>query len=251
MEDAGGKVVFLASANATVEDNYLLMRLAEATGNAAPVFLSHVDEGSGDGWLVTDDKAPNAAGCSALGLETVDAAGLKALVQKAVVVYIRVQRIPVGNGLAEDLAETAVVLHYYRTTNHVLPHARVALPAAMAVETAGTMVNVDGIAQRLRPAKAIRSINRSLVMEMGKSRPDRHGTPFDRWFNESHRIDCRPSWDLLQDIAEKAGHDLRFKSPKAIMAEIVDRIPAFESATYDAMGLQGKRLSVGVSTDAS
>jgi NADH-quinone oxidoreductase subunit G len=252
LAEAKGKVLFIASAHATVEDNYLLMRLAEATGNATPVFLSHVAEGSGDGWLVTDDKAPNAAGCQALGLQTVDGAQLKRLVAEAAVVYL-LEDDPIAAGAlaVEDLSGKVVILHYHRTTNHVLPHARVALPAAMVVETAGTMVNVDGIAQRLRPAKAIRSINRSLVMEMGKSRPDRHGTPFDRWYNESNTIDCRPSWDLLQDVAEKVGHDLRFKSPKAIMQEIADKIPALKDATYDAMGLQGTRLAADVSTDAS
>ncbi|HUF11216.1 MAG TPA: 2Fe-2S iron-sulfur cluster-binding protein [Rhodothermales bacterium] len=251
-ETGKGKLLFLGSAHATVEDNYLLMRLAELTGNAAPVFLSHVVEGSGDGQLVTDDKAPNAAGCRALGMAEVSPAELKSHVAKADVVYV-LEDDPVAAGAisTDDLAGKAVVLHYHRTTNHLLTHARVALPAAMAVETVGTMVNVDGIAQRLRPAKAIRSVNRSLVMEMGTSRPDRHGTPFDRWYNESHKIDCRPSWDLLQEIAEKAGLDLRFKSPSAIMNDIAGKVAAFDSVTYDTMGFGGARLTTDVSTGAS
>ncbi len=247
-----GKVLFLGSAHATVEDNYLLVRLAEATGNAKPVFLSHVEEGSGDDWLVTDDKAPNAAGCRALGMDSIDAKGLRERVAEADVVYI-LEDDPVGAGglSVEDLQGKTVVLHYYSTTNHTLPHARVALPAAMAVETVGTMVNVDGVAQRLRPAKAIRSINRSLVMEMGKSRPDRHGTPFDRWYNEDHMIDCKPSWDVLQDVAAKAGHDLRFKSPSTIMDDVAAHHAAFSGVSYESMDLTGVKLGESVSTDAA
>lgn len=253
ISDAGkGKVLFVGSANATVEDNYLLMRLAAATGNAVPVFLSHAVPGSGDGWLVSDDKAPNAAGCLALGLASVSGSELKAMVAAAEVVYV-LEDDPVAPGAvaAGDFASKSVVLHYYHATNHLLPHARVALPSAMAVETVGTLVNVDGIAQRLRPAKAIRSINRSLVMEMGKSRPDRHGTPFDKWHDESNTVDCRPSWDLLQDVADAAGHPMRFKSPAAIMDEIAERIPAFAGVTHKGMGLQGVHLQVAVSADGS
>ena len=253
LSDAGkGKILFLGSAHATVEDNYLLSRLAEATGNAAPVFISHERDGSGDGWLVTDDRAPNTAGCLALGMEVIDSSILKSRLEESDVLYI-MEDDPISAGLlsAADLEGKTIILHYHRTTNHVLPHAKVALPAAMSAETVGTLVSSDGIAQRLRPAKAIRSVNRSLVMEMGRSRPDRHGTPFDKWHDESNTIDCRPSWDLLQDIAGSVGLELRFKSPAAIMNEINERVSAFGAVTYEAMGLQGVALADGVSTEAS
>ena len=238
------KILFVGSAHATVEDNYLLKRLAAELGASAPVFVSHVREGSGDGWLVTDDPAPNAAGCRLLGLEEISASALAGRIGTAELVYVMEEDpIALDEAVGKQLETGSVILHYYNTTNHTLPHAKVAFPAAMAVETVGTMVNVDGIAQRLRPAKAIKTINRSLVMEMGQSRPDKHGTPFDRWHNEANTIDCKPSWDVLMDIAEAAGlTGLRFKSPSAVLAAVSDNESAFSDASYEAMGLTGVKI---------
>ncbi len=236
-------ILFVGSAHATVEDNYLLKRLAAELGAARPVFLAHVEEGSGDQWLVSDDRAPNANGCRLLGLEEVSGEQLRERVAEAALLYVMEEDLIAHGRLTPgDLDAKSVILHYHSMTSHTLPHARVALPAAMAVETVGTMVNTDGIAQRLRPAKAIKSINRSLVMEMGQSRPDKHGTPFDHWHKESNTIDCHPSWDLLQEVALAAGYDLKFKSPSAILVEVASSISSFSGLTYDAMGLTGQRL---------
>ncbi len=246
LKQAGKEVLFLGSAYATVEDNYLLVRLAEALGADAPVYIPHVEPGAGDGWLRTDDRAPNASGCQRLGIQPVDEALVRArLAEGAVKAVYVLEDDPVAAGLftAEQLRDVPVVLHYYNTTNQTLPAADVALPAAMVVETVGTYVNVDGHAQRVRPAKAIRGINRTLMMEMGKSRQDFHGTPFDRWHNESHRVDCKPSWESLPLVAAQLGAELRYKGPKQIMEELAARNPAFAGATYDAMGLRGVRLA--------
>ena len=94
----------------------------------------------------------------------------------------------------------------------------------------------------MRPAKAIRDVNRTLVMEMDKGRPDKHGTPFDRWYHEEHQVNCRPSWVSLPAVAQRLGHAMPYKGPKYIMAELERSNPAFSGATYDAMGLEGVRL---------
>jgi NADH-quinone oxidoreductase subunit G len=114
----------------------------------------------------------------------------------------------------------------------------------MVVETVGTFVNQDGRAQRVRPAKAIQGVNRTLMMEMGKSREDQHGTPFDRWHNEANRVDCKPGWTSLPALAERLGHReaLDFKSPTRIMAHVAESHAAFAGATYEAMGLRGVQL---------
>ncbi len=243
---SGSEILFLGSAYATVEDNYLLQRLAEAVGAAVAGFIPHETPGAGDGWLVTDDKTPNAEGCRRLGLEPVDAAALRERMRTGAfkVLYV-LEDDPVASGLfaASDLDGVQVVLHPYHTTNQTLPYADVSLPAAMVVETVGTYVNLDGHAQRVRPAKTIRGVNRTLMMEMGQSRQDRHGTPFDRWHNESHQIDCKPGWETLPLVADLLGHDLKHRGPKFIMQEIAEAHPAFEGATYAAMGLLGVRLS--------
>jgi NADH-quinone oxidoreductase subunit G len=242
----GSQMLFIGSAHAPVEDNYLLTRLAKALGAPAPVFIPHVEPGTGDDWLITDDKTPNAQGCRRLGIEPIDEALVQSRIRSGEIklVYI-LQDDPVAAGVftAEDLQGPGVILHHENTTNQTLPMADVTLPAAMVVETIGTYVNEDGHAQRVRPAKSIQGINRSLMMEMGKSRQDRHGTPFDRWYNEENQINCKPGWESLPAVASLLGHVFEYKGPKQIMADVAEKVPAFEGATYDAMSLQGVRLS--------
>ena len=243
---APSEILFLGSAYATVEDNYLLKQLADALGADTPQYIPHIEPGAGDDWLITDDKTPNAEGCERLGLLPVDDELVRAQVQKGEIKLIYVlEDDPVGSGVfsAEALADVTVILHHYNTTNETLPVANVALPAAMVVETVGTFVNHEGRAQRVRPAKEIKGVNRTLMMEMGKSRQDEHGTPFDRWHNEEHRVNCKPSWQILPQISQRVGHDMDYpKGPKSIMDEIQSTLPAFEGATHDAMGLKGVQL---------
>jgi NADH-quinone oxidoreductase subunit G len=240
------EILFLGSAHATVEDNYLLTQLADAMGADAPRYIPHVEPGAGDGWLITDDKTPNAQGCERLGIRAIDEQMIQSKMDAGEIKLVYVlEDDPVAAGLftEEQLKGVHVVLHYYNTTNRTLPVADVALPAAMVVETVGTYVNQDGRAQRVRPAKEIRGINRTLMMEMGKTRQDTHGTPFDKWYNEEHRVNCKPSWELLPEIAERVGHPMAYaKGPKQVMEHAQSTIDAFKGATYDAMGLKGVQL---------
>ena len=241
----GSRVLFLGSAWATVEDNYLLTKLAEHVGAPAPMYLPHSEAGHGDEWLRTDDRTPNTQGCERLGVRHGVIGELKAKLNSGEydVVYI-MEDDPVATGMCtvDELKNVKVVLHYYNATNQTLAAADVALPAAMAVETVGTYVNMDGHAQRLRPAKAIAGVNRTLSMEIGKCRADRHGTPFDRWYNESNLVNCQPGWVSLPEIASGLGLELSYKGPRQIMDEVSDSNPAFKGATYSAMGELGVRL---------
>lgn len=242
----GSEILFLGSAYATVEDNYLLTRLAKSLGATPPTYIPHIVPGAGDGWLITDDKTPNANGCRRLGIYPVDEEVVRARLRNGEIkaVYV-LEDDPVASGLftVDDLKDVPVILHHYHATNQTLAVADVAMPAAMVVETVGTYVNEDGHAQRVRPCKEIRSVNRTLIMEMGKSRQDRHGTPFDRWYNESHKVDCLPGWEILPEVAARLGLEMKYRGPKYIMQEIAEVEPGFEGATYEAMGLMGYRLA--------
>ena len=241
----GTQIAFLGSAYATVEDNYLLRQLALRLKARVPRYIPHVEPGTGDGWLVTDDKTPNAQGCERLGILPVEVEELRRGVREGriKVLYI-LEDDPVAAGVftPDDLRDVTVILHHYHSTNQTLAVADVALPAAMVVETIGTYVNEDGIAQRVRPAKAIQGWNRTLMMEMGKSRLDWHGTPFDRWYNEENMVNCRTGWEAIPAIAQRLGITMRYQGPRHIMREIAEREPAFRGATYEAMGLLGYKL---------
>ncbi len=240
------EILFVGSPHAPVEDNYLLVKLAEALAAAAPVYIPRVTPGRSDGWLITDDRTPNAQGCERLGIQPADESLIQARLKSGEIklVYVLADD-PVGAGLvdSEDVSGVSVILHPFNTTNATLPEADVVLSAATIVETVGTFVNIDGHAQRVRPAKAIRGVNRTLSMEMGQSRADRHGTPFDRWHNESNLVSCQPGWVSVPEVARRCGVEMSYRGPKQVMDEVASGIAAFEGATYEVMGLQGVRLA--------
>ena len=239
IKSAGQKTVFLGSSHATVEDNYLLIKLAEAVGGQVAGFLPHIIPGHGDDWLRTDDRAPNSEGCRRLGMEPITVEALAELISEAELLYV-LEDDPVAAGLSVE--NLPVVLHYYNTTNQTVPFAEVALPAAMVVETIGTYVNSEGRAQCVVPAKAVRGMSRTLMMKMGLSRADRHGTPFDRWHNESHYINCKPSWEIIPAVAKAAGETLSFPGPRQVMDQVTSEITTFVGATHKAMGSTGVQL---------
>ena len=245
VREAGAETPFVGSPFATVEDNAMLMRLAAAVGAETPVFLPRVEAGSGDGRLISDDRAPNAQGCERLGLRSVSADEIAAAVGSASLVYV-LQDDLVAAGVMEldALGATPLIVHPTHTTNRMLPGASVSLPIAMSVETIGTYVNEAGRAQALRPAKMIAAMNRSLMMALGtdQGRPDRVGTPFDRWHDEDNKVDCLPGWVSVPQVAKAVGHDLAVRSPGRFMAEIASQTPALAGATYDAMALLGVAL---------
>ncbi|MCY3615211.1 MAG: 2Fe-2S iron-sulfur cluster-binding protein [Bacteroidetes bacterium] len=245
LRNTGKETLFLASARATVEDNWMLMQLAEAVGGQVAGYIPHIEQGHGDGWLRTDDRTPNSQGCERLGLRPVDMEVWGARLNAGEVQGLYVlEDDPVTAGLcsAQALENVQVILHYYNTTNQTLPAANVALPAATVAETIGTYVNEAGRAQRVVPAKVIKGVNRTLMMQMGLSRADQHGTPFDRWHNESHYVDCKPSWEIIPLIARNLDVEIAAQSPKKIMQHISASNPAFAGATYKAMGLSGVTL---------
>ena len=246
LRNIGKETLFLASAHATVEDNWMLMQLAEAVGGQVAGYIPHIEPGHGDGWLRTDDRAPNSQGCARLGLQPIDMKLWGARLEAGEVQGLYVlEDDPVATGLcsSQALDNVQVILHYYNTTNQTLPSANVALPAATVAETIGTFVNEAGYAQRVVPAKVIKGVNRTLMMQMGLSRADQHGTPFDRWHNESHYVDCKPSWEIIPLVARNLGVEIAAQSPKKVMQQISASIPAFTGATYKAMGLSGVALS--------
>jgi len=244
VKEAGSDILFVGSPYATVEDNYLLGQLAEAVGADAPVYLDRREEGSGDGWLISDDPAPNTAGCERLGFRTVEKVVFESLASSASLIYI-LQDDVVAAGLtdANELTNTPVILHPTHTTNETMSVADVVLPIAMSVETIGTYVNEDGRAQLLRPAKTVRSMNRSLMMALGtgQGRTDVHGTPFDNWHNEDNQVDCLPGWTTIPSIAKALDLDVSATSPRALMDEVA-ALPAFAGATHKAMGELGVSL---------
>jgi NADH-quinone oxidoreductase subunit G len=142
LRGAGGGV--LLDAGLSLEEMFLLARLAEAIGGGKAVFASRVGD-DGDDFLLVDEKGANARGAEMLGLGRA-APGAKA----ALLAVERDANVPAA---ARDASGAVVAL--VSDLAHAPASAKVVLPLATWAEKDGLFVNVDGIVQRARRAAGV------------------------------------------------------------------------------------------------
>ncbi len=228
-------VLVIGSPHSSVEENYALQRFFSLWGINDIHYVEHIEEGSGDGFLITDDQAPNTEGCELLGLRKVSADELKEAAKKAkTVVLLNDHLMDRGVIAPKDLTRKFKVVfatNYSDTT----AKADLLIPVTCIAEHAASYVNIDGRIQRSIPAKETLYSNRSLNLEMSQGRLDRYGTNFDNWVSEENKVDCKPLWETLTELAEIMSLDISFESSRAIMAEIAQNNPAFSGVSYIKM----------------
>lgn len=229
-------VLFVGSPHASVEENYVFSKFASLLGCNTPVYTTHIEEGKGDGFLITDDLAPNTNGCKLLGFEEKTGADLDKIAQQAKVVVLLsdhlIDRGVLTTGALSDTFFVAFATNHSETTKH----ADLVIPITSAAEHAASYVNTDGRIQRTFPAKETKYTNRRLNFEMSEGRLDRYGTSFDNWVTEDNKVDCLPLWEVINRIAEQTGlENINYTSGREIMDEIAASNQAFEGVSYVAM----------------
>lgn len=228
-------ILFIGSPHASVEENYALQQFSNLLGINEVVFTTHLENGKGDGFLLTDDVAPNTNGCRLLGFKELDQKDLKKRVNKSeMIILVNDQFIDRGLLSASDVEGKYMVTF---ATNHseTSKISDLVIPITTAAEHAASYVNVDGRIQRTIPAKETKYSNRRLNLEMSEGRLDRYGTNFDNWVSEDNKIDCIPLWQFISESANALGMDLTLEDGRSIMYEISDKLNAFEEVSYDRM----------------
>lgn len=227
-------ILVLASAHASVEDNHALACLLSTLGKGRLAFVPHIVAGAGDGFLLTDDQAPNTSGVRLLGIDEATADDIAAAAKKAKLVVILADDL-VGRGVlkASDLTN-AYVVALASNLHATAQAADLVVPVTTAAEHIGTYVNVDGRAQRTIPAKETAHVDRRVNLEMSMGRLDHFGTRFDNWVSDRNRVDCIPAWQYLSQVAAEAGHDLGFTDTRDVLASVATN-PAFAGLTYEQM----------------
>jgi NADH-quinone oxidoreductase subunit G len=167
-----GKTLFIGSAYASMESNYLFGRLAKELGAEDVAYVTDIQEGSGDGWLIQDDKTPNAAACEVLGFKAYDVAGIKEKMADGA--YTAVYALE-NNALfaaldAADFNGKAVLAHATHYAD-ALEHVDVLLPAAIEIEGEGVYLNNKGIPQVSRLARQIAQMSTGDVDARAKEPP--------------------------------------------------------------------------------
>jgi NADH-quinone oxidoreductase subunit G len=224
MQAYSGKVDFLGSAKASLESNWALRALAQKMDVRKVQYVSHTMQGWGDDLLRRDDRTPNAAGCEALGFESVTLEQLRGEIKEGrVKVLVMLEDSETLKGIA-DLLDGITLIAF--ATNHVqgLDKAEVVLPSAMEIETESTFVNFNGAAQVTMPAKQVAQMTPEMWMRLPKSRLDKAAVAVDRWRNMDNIYDVLPSWKLISMISKHLGKDLGLKEHKDVFGKMKSEI---------------------------
>ncbi len=228
-------ILVIGSPHASVEENYAVNKFFNLLGAPNARFVSHIVPGSGDGFLITDDQAPNTNGCRLLNIDEASPEALRSAVNNASVVIILADDL-VGRGvLSKNDLNNPYVITFATNYSDTTRASDLVIPITCVAEHAASYINVDGRIQRSFPAKETKYTNRRLNLEMSEGRLDRYGTSFDNWVSDDNKIDCRPAWDFLNKLAERLGLGFSYLHSRAILAEIADQIPAFEGVSYERM----------------
>jgi len=228
-------ILFVGSPHASVEENYLLMRLSNLLAGSTPVFTPHVVDGAGDDFLLTDDQAPNTNGCRLLGLDELTSKKLADAVNKAKLVIILNDNLVDRGILTSDDLGNSFVAMFATNNTETAKHSDLVIPITSAAEHAASYVNVDKRIQRTIPAKETKYSNRRLDIEMSEGRLDRYGTSFDNWVTEENKVDCLPLWSITNELADSLGLDIKYNSSREILSEIADQNPSFAGVSFQLM----------------
>src|SRR6056297_39313 len=232
------KILFVGSPHASVEENYLMMRLSNLLSGSTPVFTPHIIDGAGDGFLLTDDQAPNTNGCRLLGLDEMNSSKLSEKIKDAELVILLNDNLIDREVLsADDFADSYVAMFGTNKTT-TATHADLLIPITTAAEHAASYVNVDQRIQRTVPAKETKYSNRRLDIEMSEGRLDRYGTSFDNWVTEENKVDCLPLWSITNELSDTLGLDIKYQSSRQILTEISENIPAFTGVSFHTIDEQ-------------
>ncbi|MCF8242957.1 MAG: (2Fe-2S)-binding protein [Melioribacteraceae bacterium] len=242
------EIAFIGSAFATVEDNYAFQKFSKANFNATNLdFARHVVPGSGDDILICEDKTPNSLGAVLTGIQPVaDGMNLAEIIngiksKKIKALYIMEDDIAQLDSEYETLlAKLDLLIVHASNKNKTTTLADILLPVSTYAEKHGTIVNVDGMIQRMRPAVATEELERSLD-QMPMSRWDKFGTKFDRWAR-GKKYDAKPSWKILGLLSQELPNKLKYKMAEDVFEDVSQHVKEFSGLDYDLIGEMGVKI---------
>jgi len=230
-----GDLLFIGSPHASVEENYLISKIANLLGQDTPLFIPHIIEGAGDDFLLTDDQAPNTNGCRFLGLKESNSESLRSKLKKTKVVILLNDKLADRGILEKNDLNNSFTIFLGTNRSRTSEIADLVIPITVAAEHAASYINVDGRIQRTFPAKETKYTNRRLNLEMSEGRLDRYGTSFDNWVTEENKVDCMPLWDIFTNLGDRLGFDFSYSSGRQIMNELSAVLPSFKNVSYEKM----------------
>ncbi len=236
------EIMFIGSAKATVESNYLLAKFAREIIKSKNIdLLEHYDESFGDDFLRCSDKTPNLKGARLVGIRpeahSVKISHLPQLIRDGTIraLYVIEDDFEDFPELHEVLVELdLLVTHQYNINNPLTQMADIVFPVTTFAESEGTFVNIDGRVQHFTPALVTRNNLRFMGMKM--SRLDKFGAFNDRWTRFEFR-DLRQSWEVIQLLANKLGAGWNYHRTEDVFKEISSHLDEFKGMTYELLDM--------------
>lgn len=227
LQGQGKAVFFLGSAYESLETNFALRELARQIGVEDIYYVPHVEPGHGDGWLIQDDRTPNAAACEWLGFHPIgiDELRMKFLSGEISFLY-SLENTRTFRELGEVIYGKTVIAHALHRCE-AYEWIDLLLPAAISIEAEGIYINHKGMPQVSVLAKQIRQMTPDQWMRLPKSRLDKGAVAVDRWRNLDNIFDVLPGWLLLSKIGTYMGLDMPYAHHSDIFARV--------QATFEAL----------------
>ncbi|MBZ0198259.1 MAG: molybdopterin-dependent oxidoreductase [Ignavibacteriaceae bacterium] len=241
-------IAFIGSPFATNEDNYVFSKFAKSLFSGKHIdFIRYTDPQFGDDILKNSDVTPNSLGAELVGvipsktsknidgiIEGIASGKIKALY------IIEDDLVAAYPELESVLPKLDLLIVHATNFNKTTNFADVVFPAAAFAEKNGTMVNFDGVVQRLRPAVATVELDRAMD-GMSMSRLDKFGTKFDKWAQGNKR-DALPTWKILTGLAAALGAKYKYQMSEDVFAELASAVDAFKGIDYDDIGETGTKI---------
>ncbi|MCZ2356372.1 MAG: (2Fe-2S)-binding protein [Bacteroidia bacterium] len=213
------KILFIGSASASVETNYVLKKFASELGVHHVYFVRYTEPGWGDNFLRKDERSPNVQGALLAGLTETTLQELNEKLGQVQLAYI-----VEDNVVAEMFLKAGKKTIVHSSNYHPqFANAAVILPAATHLESQGLFINEAGAVQQTIIAKRIKQMTPEMWIALPKSRLDAGGVAVDNWRDQAHVIDCLPSWLMLDAVAHILGKNLHASTYQKILSELKNR----------------------------
>ncbi|MDP2273184.1 MAG: 2Fe-2S iron-sulfur cluster-binding protein [Archangium sp.] len=221
-----GKVAFMASPVASIEDLLAGLAFARDVLKVKSVYVSGRPQGEADNFLLTADKNPNRKGleviAKAYGLELKPFTELTRAIDTGTVKAL----FGLGHEVPEEdevFAARAQKLELFvvSATNEskVVEAAHVVLAASVHVEDEGTFMQGDGIIQRFRRAYPPKG-------------------------------DSQPHWKWAVDLARQLGLEMKATSSREIFKQLAPQVPELATFEWDKKAPMNQKRP-GISTMAA
>lgn len=238
------ELMVIASPFATIEDNYLLLKLTKQVLNTSNIYyLKHIKPGDQDDILIREDKTPNSTGLKLLGIKNITPdLLLEQLVQRKIknLFIMEEDLASISEEFEKALRNLDLLIVLATNQNKTTQIADVVFPAATYAEKNGVFVNFQGFVQRIRPAVATIEVDRSLD-GLAQSRWDKFGTEFDKW-GRARKIDAKSSWKIISLLASGLGVKYKYETSEDVFMDLGKFIKDFENLDYDKIGDLGFQL---------